>query len=109
MVESTAVYRFTALTSLVSFALSSNVWMEKDFSSPLIPAKGSKKEREYGPHKSHSRSRWGDSHRLWDDPQREETCEEVGHGIILIKDAQGEVIGFERCISNQKNLPRNWG
>jgi hypothetical protein len=32
----------------------------------------------------------------WDDPDREEICEEVGHGIILIKDAQGEVIGFER-------------
>jgi hypothetical protein len=32
----------------------------------------------------------------WDDPQREETCKEVGHGIILIKDIQGEVIGFER-------------
>jgi hypothetical protein len=23
-------------------------------------------------------------------------CEEIGQGIILIKDAQGEVIGFER-------------
>ncbi len=32
----------------------------------------------------------------WDDPEREEVCEEVGHGLILIKDAQGEVIGFER-------------
>jgi len=32
----------------------------------------------------------------WDNPEREEICEEVGHGIILIKDAQGEVIGFER-------------
>ena len=32
----------------------------------------------------------------WDDPQREETYEEVGHGIILIQDIQGEVIGFER-------------
>ena len=32
----------------------------------------------------------------WDDPEREEICEEIGQGIILIKDAQGEVIGFER-------------
>jgi hypothetical protein len=32
----------------------------------------------------------------WHDPDREEICEEVGRGIILIKDAQGEVIGFER-------------
>ena len=32
----------------------------------------------------------------WDDPEREEVCEEIGDGLILIKDAQGEVIGFER-------------
>ena len=32
----------------------------------------------------------------WDDPEYEEVCEEVGQGIILIKDARGEVIGFER-------------
>ena len=32
----------------------------------------------------------------WDDPEHEEMCEEIGQGIILIKDAQGEVIGFER-------------
>jgi Protein of unknown function (DUF2283) len=32
----------------------------------------------------------------WGDPEQEEVCEEVGQGIILIKDAQGEVIGFER-------------
>ena len=32
----------------------------------------------------------------WDDPNREEICEEIGQGIIPIKDAQGEVIGFER-------------
>ena len=30
----------------------------------------------------------------WDDPEHEEVCEEVGQGIILIKDARGEVIGF---------------
>ena len=32
----------------------------------------------------------------WDDLEREEVCEEVGHGLVLIKDVQGEVIGFER-------------
>ena len=31
----------------------------------------------------------------WDDPEHEEMCEEIGQGIILIKDAEGEVIGFE--------------
>ena len=38
----------------------------------------------------------------WDDPEREEVCEEVGHGLILIKDAQGEVIGFERLYFKPK-------
>jgi hypothetical protein len=38
----------------------------------------------------------------WDDPEREEVCEEVGQGLILIKDAQGEVIGFERLYFKPK-------
>ena len=31
----------------------------------------------------------------WGNPQDEEVCEETGHGIILIKDKQGKVIGLE--------------
>ena len=38
----------------------------------------------------------------WDDPEREEVCEEIGNGLILIKDAQGEVIGFERLYFKSK-------
>src|SRR5712692_7202701 len=45
----------------------------------------------------------------WDNPEREEICEEVGHGIILIKDAQGEVIGFERLYFKPKEAPQELG
>ncbi len=45
----------------------------------------------------------------WDDPEREEVCEEVGHGLILIKDAQGEVIGFERLYVKSKTVPQELG
>ena len=45
----------------------------------------------------------------WDDPEREEVCEEVGHGLILIKDAQGEVIGFERLYFKPKTAPQELG
>lgn len=38
----------------------------------------------------------------WDDPEREDVCEEIGNGLILIKDAQGEVIGFERLYFKSK-------
>ena len=31
----------------------------------------------------------------WGNPEDEEVCEETGHGIILIKDKQGKVIGLE--------------
>ena len=31
----------------------------------------------------------------WGNPKDEEVCEETGHGIILIKDKQGKVIGLE--------------
>lgn len=34
---------------------------------------------------------------VWfDDPRKEHVCEETGEEIILIKDANGRVIGFER-------------
>ena len=42
----------------------------------------------------------------WDDPEREEVCEEVGHGLILVKDARGEVIGFERLYFKPKTSPQ---
>lgn len=45
----------------------------------------------------------------WDDPEHEEVCEEVGHGLILIKDAQGEVIGFERLYFKQQPTPQELG
>jgi hypothetical protein len=45
----------------------------------------------------------------WDDPEREEVCEEVGHGLILIKDAHGEVIGFERLYFKSKTTSQELG
>jgi hypothetical protein len=45
----------------------------------------------------------------WDDPEREEVCEEIGQGIILIKDVQGEVIGFERLHFKPKEALRELG
>ena len=45
----------------------------------------------------------------WDNPEREEICEEVGHSIILIKDAQGEVIGFERLYFKPKEALQELG
>jgi hypothetical protein len=45
----------------------------------------------------------------WDDPEHEEVCEEVGQGLILIKDAQGEVIGFERLYFKPKTNPQELG
>jgi hypothetical protein len=45
----------------------------------------------------------------WDDPDHEEVCEEVGNGIILIKDAQGEVIGFERLYFKSSTPPHELG
>jgi hypothetical protein len=45
----------------------------------------------------------------WGNPEREEICEEVGQGIILIKDAQGEVIGFERLYFKSTQSPQELG
>ena len=45
----------------------------------------------------------------WDDPEREEVCEEIGNGLILIKDAQGEVIGFERLYFKPKTSEQELG
>jgi hypothetical protein len=45
----------------------------------------------------------------WDDPEHEEVCEEVGQGIILIKDARGEVIGFERLYFKPSAAPHELG
>ena len=45
----------------------------------------------------------------WDDPEREEVCEEIGQGLILIKDKQGEVIGFERLYFKPKTAQQELG
>ena len=34
---------------------------------------------------------------VWfDDPQKEHICEETGDEVVLVKDANGQVIGFEK-------------
>ena len=41
--------------------------------------------------------RTGNSVTVWfDDPQHEHICEEIGDDVVLMKHAQGRVIGFER-------------
>jgi len=42
-------------------------------------------------------------------PEQEEVCEEVGQGIILIKDARGEVIAFERLYFKSGTAPDELG
>ena len=39
----------------------------------------------------------GNTLTVWlDDPHLEHVCEEVGDGVILMKDSAGRVIGFEK-------------
>jgi hypothetical protein len=45
----------------------------------------------------------------WDDAEHEEVCEEVGQGVMLIKDARGEVIGFERFYFKSGTAPHELG
>jgi len=45
----------------------------------------------------------------WGDPEHEEICEEIGQGVILIKDARGEVIGFERLYFKPSNASQELG
>ena len=45
----------------------------------------------------------------WDDPEREDMCEEIGQGVILIKDAQGQVIGFERLYFRPSDTSQELG
>lgn len=41
--------------------------------------------------------RTGNTVTVWfDDPRKESICEEIGDDIVLIKDQEGRVIGFER-------------
>jgi uncharacterized protein YuzE len=41
--------------------------------------------------------RTGNTLTVWfDDPKREHVCEEIDDDIVLMKDAEGRVIGFER-------------
>jgi hypothetical protein len=41
--------------------------------------------------------RVGNTLTVWfDDPQKEHVCEETGDGVVLMKDEDGRVIGFEK-------------
>ena len=41
--------------------------------------------------------RAGNSLTVWfDDPQQEHVCEEIEDDVVLMKDGEGRVIGFER-------------
>lgn len=41
--------------------------------------------------------REGNTLSVWfDDPKKEHACEESGDDVVLVKDRQGRVIGFER-------------
>lgn len=41
--------------------------------------------------------RQGNTLTVWfDEPAKEHVCEETGDGVILMKDAAGQVIGFEK-------------
>jgi uncharacterized protein YuzE len=41
--------------------------------------------------------RTGNTLSVWfDDPKKEHVCEEIADDMVLVKDAQGQVIGFER-------------
>jgi len=41
--------------------------------------------------------REGNTLNVWfDDPEKEHICEETGEEIVLVKDKEGKVIGFER-------------
>jgi hypothetical protein len=45
----------------------------------------------------------------WDNPEHEEVYEEVGQGVILIKDARGEVIRFEHLYFKSSEPPHEPG
>jgi hypothetical protein len=45
----------------------------------------------------------------WDDPEHDGFCEEVGQGIILIRDPRGEVTGFERLYFKSNTAPHVLG
>lgn len=41
--------------------------------------------------------RRGNTLNVWfDDPEKEYSCEETGEEVILVKDKEGKVIGFEK-------------
>ena len=45
----------------------------------------------------------GNTLTVWfDDPQKEHVCEETGEEIILIKDKEGRIIGFEKLNFQQE-------
>jgi hypothetical protein len=44
-----------------------------------------------------SYDRTGNTLSVWfDDPRKEHICEEIADDMVLVKDARGQVIGFER-------------
>jgi len=57
--------------------------------------------------------RTGNTVTVWfDDPRKESICEEIGDDVVLIKDVEGRVIGFERLdflsasqLGRGKNVP----
>jgi len=55
--------------------------------------------------------REGNTLSVWfDDPQKEQICEESDDDIILVKDRRGRVIGFERLNSlTAKQLEKGGG
>ena len=54
--------------------------------------------------------RTGNTLTVWfDDPEREHVCDEVEDDVILMKDARGRVIGFERLNYLSKKQQREQG
>jgi len=55
--------------------------------------------------------RTGNTVTVWfDDPRKESICEEIGDDVVLIKDHEGRVIGFERLnylSPNQRGRGKN--
>lgn len=56
----------------------------------------SRRELRYGRSKSTLRPRRTDADRLFTEDRREYVCEETGDEVVLMKDAKGHVIGFEK-------------
>lgn len=54
--------------------------------------------------------REGNTLNVWfDDPEKEHICEETGDEVILVKDKNGRVIGFEKLNFRSSELARTRG